>query len=919
LGLLTTWLLAATVSGQTPSPTGNLFGTVLDPQGNALRGVTVTVAGPGAPQTANSDANGGFHFLDLSPGDYSVTLERAGFETARRDVTVALGNVVLSITLPVAGVAEAVTVSDETPSLDSRRVVTGATFGQKELEGIPTSRDPWAIVRMVPGVLVEGVSNGGVTVGMPAFVGKGAPGSQNTFNFDGVGVSVGGITPFFYDFDSLSTIEVTTGGSDLSLATPGVTLNLVTKRGTNELRGSARGLYYGGDVWDYGIEAGGPLWKDRLWLWGAFAHTEFPGGTIFNNVGEPIPSELSFKHWNAKVNAQLVPGNALTLAYTNFERVFVPWLFSPDLSAEASYRNSRPGILYKIEDSQVLSPNLFASFYLSYVKTRSTNLPLGGLDQQAYQDDEGIWRHSYKTRLILDDKHQAGLNVSDFFDTGGLRHELKFGFGYRHLRFDSGASWPGDQLVGYGDPWYTAAVTRLKNARAEVNVYDAFVGDTIQTGNLTVNVGVRFDYQQGKNLPSSVPANPIFPEILPAVQYAGDSGYPFTWRLFQPRVGATYALDQGRTLLRASYARFANELNSATVVLINAFPDIAAIEYLWEDANGNGRVEPGEMNLSSGPVFWGFVDPNNPTSSQQINQIAPDYETPTTDELIIGVERQIAPDLSGSIAYTYRVFRNLEFSPLIGTTRASYQYVGNATGTAVDTATGFVLNFSEPYYALTECPPPCIGTVLSNRRDASETYSGFELQLLKSFSHGWMARVSFGYNNSQQHIGPDAIVNPNNEPPGTNASGPGVEGGMNAIWQFNVSGMVELPLGIAAGVNFFGRQGFPILYYVDAFTDDPAVFVYPIQIGSATDYRNPNVYQLDLQLSKPFRIGSAVTVIPQIDCFNLLGSRTVLARSGFVGTYNATLDPALDPSGGFNEVIEELSPRTFRGGVRVTF
>ena len=67
---------------------------------------------------------------------------------------------------------------------------------------------------------------------------------------------------------------------------------------------------------------------------------------------------------------------------------------------------------------------------------------------------------------------------------------------------------------------------------------------------------------------------------------------------------------------------------------------------------------------------------------------------------------------------------------------------------------------------------------------------------MKAFSHGWMARVSFGYNDWQQHIGPAGIINPNNEVPGTVASGPVVVGTINATWQFNVSGMVELPLGI---------------------------------------------------------------------------------------------------------------------------
>jgi hypothetical protein len=59
-------------------------------------------------------------------------------------------------------------------------------------------------------------------------------------------------------------------------------------------------------------------------------------------------------------------------------------------------------------------------------------------------------------------------------------------------------------------------------------------------------------------------------------------------------------------------------------------------------------------------------------------------------------------------------------------------------------------------------------------------------------------------------------------------------------------------------------------------------------------------------------------VIPQFDCFNLLDSHTVLQRGGFVGSYDATRDPAFDPRC-FNEVVETLSKRVFRGGVQIEF
>jgi hypothetical protein len=178
--------------------------------------------------------------------------------------------------------------------------------------------------------------------------------------------------------------------------------------------------------------------------------------------------------------------------------------------------------------------------------------------------------------------------------------------------------------------------------------------------------------------------------------------------------------------------------------------------------------------------------------------------------------------------------------------------------------------------------------------------------------------VTFAYNDWQQHIGPGAIINPNNETPGTNATGPVVESGINAAWQFNVSGMVELPLGVAAGVNLFGRQGFPVLYFVEVATGDVKGNQPSIQIGPATRYRTPNVYVLDLQLSKAFRIGSAVRVIPEFDCFNLLNSHTVLQRGGDVGVYDAATR-TFDYFPGFNAVFGTLSSRTFRGGVRIAF
>ena len=133
--------------------------------------------------------------------------------------------------------------------------------------------------------------------------------------------------------------------------------------------------------------------------------------------------------------------------------------------------------------------------------------------------------------------------------------------------------------------------------------------------------------------------------------------------------------------------------------------------------------------------------------------------------------------------------------------------------------TGFTLDFSEPYYGLTTDPPPD-GIVVENRPDTAETYDGVELQLLKSFSDGWMLRVGFAYNNWRQQIGPGGIVDPNNERAGHECQ----RSRCGRQYQRDLAIQRQrhrgLPFAIQAGVNLFGRQGFPILYFVEASTYD---------------------------------------------------------------------------------------------------
>ena len=302
--------------------TGNIYGTVTDEQGSPVPCGTATLTGPYAPQTTTVDAAGQFRFLKVPPNTFTIIVTMPGFTTVTREgVVVQLAkDTNVDIKLKILSVQENVVVSGETPLIDTRRVSTGATFGQAELAEIPTARDIYSLIQQVPGVQLDQVNvagNGSAVAGGPDFTNKGS--SQVTYLVDGSTVTdnsygnpfghQSGGTNTFFDYDTFQNVEITTGGSLLDLANPGVQINVVTKRGTNELKGSAR-YYYASSNWEannqsqeakdigfttnsiryireYGGELGGPILKDKLWLLASGSRQDISTNSIAPAASNP--------------------------------------------------------------------------------------------------------------------------------------------------------------------------------------------------------------------------------------------------------------------------------------------------------------------------------------------------------------------------------------------------------------------------------------------------------------------------------------------------------------------------------------------------------------------------------------------------------------------------------------------------------
>ncbi len=949
-------LLALVMPASAQQQTGSIYGTVVDEQGGHLPGVTVTLSGIGASKVQTTDAQGNFRFPNLSPGVYTLVYELQAFtKVTNSDVKVSVGqNTETTATLKISSVEATVVVEGAPALLDTRKVETGAVVDQTELAQIPTARDPWVILGTVPGVQLDRVNVGGNESGQQStYVGKGADAGQNTWNVDGVTItdmSALGSSPAYYDFDTFQEIQASTGGSDVTAATPGVQLNMVTKRGTNDVHGSARfflankdvqwdnvtaqdraeGVRLGGnrinEVQDYGIEVGGPLWHDRLWAWGAAGRNQI---NLFNAQGAPDNTKLV--DYNAKINFQLFDSTSLAGTFSNGNKEKIGRNVSFNRPPPASWDQTGPTTIWRGEVSQIFSSSVFLTASYSTVTNGFSLTPEGGRAvNDLYINEQGQFIGSYLYANTIRPQQQATASGSYFFNTGSVGQELKYGFNYRKVNVSSSSSWPGagnyGDLADFNSP--VAIMTREAVIDAKMQYWSGYLSDTLTLGNLTVNLGVRYDQQYGQNLGATTRANPVIPDLLPGITTTNGTK-PFTWENVVPRIGATYALGQDKkTLLRASYSQYADQLGSNAIFFGNAGA-LSALYYYWNDANGDHVIQRNELNLNTLVSHYG-VDPNNPGSSKSPNIIDPNFKAGKTTEIIGGIEKELIQDFVVGVNYTYRKYDNALWPHRTGLTEADYEVGGTLTGTLYNGQA-----FSIPYYQLKPGVPVPAGLTLSNRPDWNTTYNGVDLTFQKRLSNKWLIRGGATYQNWNQHGGAGSCYDPTSDRGGNNELWPGTPIGiqtgstcagddiaalpagassgarnevfLNSRWLFNIGGLYQLPAGFAVAGNFFGREGYP---YINYYRFDPGDGLGPRDniIGKLSSNRYGNVYELDLRLEKVITV-SPLEITLSADVFNVTNQGTVLQR-------NARVD--LGP-GVYNNIIEMQSPRVMRFGARLSF
>src|SRR2546425_9312836 len=223
--------------------TGSILVKAVDQQGAVTPGVTVTISSPvlvAGSMVGVTDAGGIYRFPSLVPGTYSVRLELSGFQTLIREgIVVLVGQTTpLEQALKVATLAETVTVTGQSPTIDTTSANVNVNLSEQLIQGTPGGRDIWALVEAkVPGLVISRPDVGGTSGGLQGtFSARGTTSTQNTSFLNGVNVgdpAAIGAAGFYYDFDAFDDIQVSTGAHDITVPTSGVFLNMITKTGGN--------------------------------------------------------------------------------------------------------------------------------------------------------------------------------------------------------------------------------------------------------------------------------------------------------------------------------------------------------------------------------------------------------------------------------------------------------------------------------------------------------------------------------------------------------------------------------------------------------------------------------------------------------------------------------------------------------------
>jgi hypothetical protein len=602
--------------GQAQERTGTVSGTLTDPSGGVLPGVTVTLTNVQTGRTTVVQTDGsGKYLANVDPGRYRVDFELSGFSRQEMpDVNVLLGRTfTVDVTMKVGNVTEAVQVTAENaPLVDTRSTLIAHNVTAEEIERMPKGRSFQSVAMTAPSVN-QGDIEGGIQV-------NGASGSENQYTVDGVSTNslLGGQSRQNTVFEYLQEVQVKTVGipAEYGGALGGV-VSAVTKSGGNRFTGEGHYYFTGSalnagpvkrlnldpndDVTtryiqdkedpsnnhEVGGSIGGPIVRDRLFFFGSISprFTRRTSSYLFRNGLEPsdVSREQTFmsaygkisyggRRFNAYFGSLFTPttSTGTLLAYNgsgpNYNSTSLA-AFEPNRvrGYKTNQRNLTGNVDVNVTRTTYVSVKV-GSFYDNYkdtgvptttpVRYRTSNTHMSGIPANLVGGV--LFGNTPAVQIVEKDAttqtyFQADYNAA--FSAGGY-HTLKVGAGMRHNANDVNQRYPGGLVDVYWDSTFTSSVPGVPPGRGAFGYYE--VNDNGTVGKADANIShiyVQDQWSVGR-LTLNLGVR-LEDEKIPAFRER-DVAIEFGWKdKVAPRLGAAYDLfGDGRVKLFGSYGRY---------------------------------------------------------------------------------------------------------------------------------------------------------------------------------------------------------------------------------------------------------------------------------------------------------------------------------------------------------------------------
>jgi Carboxypeptidase regulatory-like domain/TonB dependent receptor-like, beta-barrel len=924
-------LVSATAHAQVQ--TGSIAGTVTDASNLVLPGVTVSLTGDkliGGQQAQTTDASGAYRFDRLPPGSYHVKFELQGFRSVdRAEIAINAAFVAtVNAKLEVGNVTETITVTGESPTVDTKSNVQQTIMNQEILEGVPTGRDPWSLAKLIPGVQVATYDVGGTqSMQQSSMSAHGSSTNDVSYNIDGATVNWpgggGGATMLYYDQGMFEEVNYITSAIPAEIMAGGVSINMVTKDGGNKWRGRAmynisndnlQSINHGDaaaeavrinptttflgnptqKTYDLNVSGGGKLIENRMWVNGTIrkwvvnklVNAKNPDGT-------QALDDNDLKNYSGKVVTALTPNNKFGVSYLwnnkiRGHRRDTPPNLVPDIAAlkqtnpasttQAKYTGLRNKLVFESNFSAMIGQ----TNYLYQDNTPANAIRVVDNTLSTAANAAGREEHQPNSRYQYDNVVSYSANAL------GGDHLLKGGVQWGRLYYESQQTVLGDYWIEYSNnvpqqirEWNTPA-----NPKNVAVVSGFFFQDAWTIASrLTLNIGGRWDKYVGTLPDQSNPGGTFIAARTQAEQEVMNQSKG-VWRL-----GASYDVNgTGKTAVKASYSRYALQVGIDRVTNVNPL-SAGSRTCPWSDPNKDGQFQLSEVTVSQCSAFSGGV-----STFYDTNGVA----WPYSDEVTTGVETQLPGGVRLGAMFYYRTNRDQFGQRNTAVPTNSYtpfQFL-------VPNGPGGTTSAPKPITVTAYNLAPSLTSAQNNIRDndpfLDTQYKGVEFTANKRFSKKWqmVAGLTIGKNDGGVTNGTDL------NDPNVTMRPQGIVGNDSKV-AFRASGSYELPGAINLAASLVSNGGYP---YQSNFSITRALAAaqgvtltrasQTVVLSDRGDERYETVTSLDLRLARPFRFNGR-KFQPSLDIFNLSNSNVIVSRTVAVGS--SYLSPA-----------EILAPRIIR-------